>query len=113
MGLGRYLRQRIAAPIAQRVDSQSELLYEMHVRELMRSAPYDRPGRLEPHGFRSFSQNDEDGILQEIFRRLGMGVGSFVEFGVQNGLQSNSRLLLYGGWRGLWIEASTDACAAI
>ena len=87
MGLGRYLRQRIAAPITQRIDLQSELLFEMHHRELMRSAPYNQPGRLEPHGFRSFSQNDEDGILQEIFRRIGVGAGTFVEFGVQTGLR--------------------------
>jgi hypothetical protein len=113
MGLGRYLRERIAVPITRRIDMQSELLYEMHVRELMRGAPYNQPRRLEPHGFRSFSQNDEDGILQEIFRRLGIGVGTFVEFGVQNGLENNTRLLLYRGWRGLWIEADAAGCQAI
>ncbi len=113
MGLGRFLRQRIAAPVVQRIDMQSELLYEMHVRELMRSAPYNQPRRLEPHGFRSFSQNDEDGILQEIFRRLGGGAGTFVEFGVQNGIENNTRLLLYRGWRGLWIEADAAGCQAI
>jgi hypothetical protein len=85
----------------------------MHVRELMRSAPYNQPRRLEPYGFRSFSQNDEDGILQEIFRRIGGGAGTFVEFGVQNGLENNTRLLLYRGWRGLWIEADAEACQAI
>jgi hypothetical protein len=113
MGLGRYLRRRIATPITQRIDMQSELLYEMHVRELLRSAPYNRPQRLEPHGFRSFSQNDEDGILQEIFRRIGTDAGTFVEFGLQTGMQSNTRLLLYRGWRGLWIEADADACGMI
>jgi hypothetical protein len=113
MGLGRYLRQRIAVPITQKIDMQSELLYEMHVRELMCSAPYNQPLRLEPHGFRSFSQNDEDGILQEIFRRLGGGTGTFVEFGVQNGMENNTRLLLYRGWRGLWIEADAAGCREI
>ena len=28
------------------------------------------PKRLEPFGFKVYSQNDEDGILEEIFRRL-------------------------------------------
>lgn len=110
MGLGRYLRERIAAPIVQRIDMQSQLLQEMHVRELLRSAPYNAPKRLEPHGFRSFSQNDEDGILQEIFRRIGAETSTFVEFGVQDGMQNNSRVLLYRGWRGLWIESDAGCC---
>lgn len=110
MGLGRYLRQKIADPIVRRIDMQSQLLQEMHVRELLHSAPYNAPKRLESHGFRSFSQNDEDGILQEIFRRIGAEASTFVEFGVQDGMQNNSRLLLYRGWRGLWIEADAGAC---
>ncbi|MDR1709933.1 MAG: hypothetical protein LBS70_09475, partial [Candidatus Accumulibacter sp.] len=31
------------------------------------------PKRLEPFGFKVYSQNDEDGIVEEIFRRLGVG----------------------------------------
>lgn len=113
MGLGRYLRQRIAAPIVQRLNMQSELLLEMHLRELLNSTPYNDAKRLERYGFRSFSQNDEDGVIQEIFRRIGASGGSFVEFGVQTGLQNNSRLLLYLGWKGLWIEADAEACGKL
>lgn len=111
MGLRRFLRQAIAAPITKQLDMQGELLCEMHLRELLRSEPYNHPQRLERHGFRSFSQNDEDGILQEIFRRIGAANRTFVEFGVQDGLQTNTRLLLYQGWRGLWIEADRAAYA--
>ena len=88
---------------------QGELLQELHLQRLLSTSPYDDPKRLERHGFRSFSQNDEDGILQEIFRRVGTANKTFVEFGVQDGLQTNSRLLLYQGWRGLWIEADARA----
>jgi hypothetical protein len=109
MGLGRYLRRHIAGPIGDRVDAQNQLLCELHLRRLLESSPYNEPRRLERHGFRSFSQNDEDGILQEIFARIGVGASTFVEFGVEDGLQNNSRLLLYRGWRGLWIEADADA----
>ena len=28
--------------------------------------------RLEPFGFKVYSQNDEDGIIEEIFNRLGI-----------------------------------------
>jgi hypothetical protein len=110
MGLGRYLRRHIALPITRRIDMQSEILCELHLRALLRTPPYEDPKRLEAYGFRSFSQNDEDGILQEIFRRIGLTTGSFVEFGVQDGLQNNTRLLLYRGWKGLWIEADARAC---
>jgi hypothetical protein len=113
MGLGRYLRRNIAGPIAQRLDVQTSLMVEKHVLDLVRSPPYNAPKRLEPHGFRSFSQNDEDGIVQEIFRRIGTESRAFVEFGVGNGMENNSRALLYAGWRGLWIEGNPKACAGI
>jgi hypothetical protein len=109
MGLRRYLREAMAAPIVKRLDAQGELLFEMHLQRLLAASPYDGSKRLERHGFRTFSQNDEDGILQEILRRLGITQGTFVEFGVQDGLQTNTRLLLYRGWRGLWIEADRAA----
>ena len=59
---------------------------------------------LEPYGFKVFSQNDEDGILQEIFDRIGATNKKFIEFGVQDGIECNSHYLLYKGWSGLWIE---------
>lgn len=62
------------------------------------------PVFLESYGYKVFSQNDEDGILQEIFERVGTETKRFVEFGVQNGLECNSHYLLYKGWNGLWLE---------
>jgi hypothetical protein len=113
MGFGRYLRRHVALPITQRLDVQNEMLCEMHVRDLLSRAPCNEPRRLEPHGFRSFSQNDEDGILQEIFRRVGTSTTAFVEFGVGDGLENNTRLLLYRDWKGLWIEADAGAVGSL
>ena len=59
---------------------------------------------------RTSSQNGEDGILAEIARRLGIGAGFFVEFGVQDGSVCNTALLAAGGWRGVYIEADA-ACS--
>jgi hypothetical protein len=61
--------------------------------------------RLVRHGFKVYSQNDEDGIIQEIFRRIGTTDRRFVEFGVQTGVECNTVKLLIEGWHGLWIEA--------
>jgi len=63
------------------------------------------PKRLLRYGFKIYAQNDEDGIIQEIFRRIGTTDRTFVEFGVESGAECNSVKLLVEGWRGLWIEA--------
>lgn len=66
---------------------------------------------MEPYGFKVYSQNDEDGIISEIFNRIGTTDKRFIEFGVQNGLESNCHYLLLKGWQGLWIEGSKKYCA--
>ena len=63
---------------------------------------------LERYGFKVYSQNDEDGIIEEIFNRINTTNKIFVEFGVQNGLESNCHYLLHKDWRGLWIDGSKD-----
>ncbi|MDW3096180.1 MAG: hypothetical protein R8G33_10945 [Gammaproteobacteria bacterium] len=64
---------------------------------------------LIPYGYKIYSQNDEDGIIQEIFDRIGTTNKFFVEFGIGNGLENNTYALLFDGWRGLWIEGSNSA----
>jgi hypothetical protein len=71
------------------------------------------PKRLLRYGFKVYSQNDEDGIIQEIFRRIGTTSRTFVEFGVADGTECNTAKLLVEGWRGLWIEADAAGVSAI
>ena len=71
------------------------------------------PKRLLRYGFKIYSQCDEDEIIQEIFSRVGAGSRSFVEFGVESGVECNSVKLLVEGWRGLWLEASAAHVAQI
>jgi hypothetical protein len=71
------------------------------------------PKRLVRHGYKVYSQNDEDGIIAEIFRRIGATSRTFVEFGVETGVECNTARLLVEGWRGLWIEANAASVAAI
>jgi hypothetical protein len=63
-------------------------------------------------GAKYFSQNDEDGILLEILRRCGLSAGTFVEFGVGNGLENNTLILLMHGWRGCWFGGEDLAFSA-
>ncbi|HEV3185774.1 MAG TPA: hypothetical protein VGZ49_12885 [Xanthobacteraceae bacterium] len=71
------------------------------------------PKRLLRHGYKVYSQNDEDGIIAEIFHRTGTANRTFIEFGVETGVECNTAKLLVEGWRGLWIEANPASVAAI
>lgn len=64
---------------------------------------------LERYGYKVYSQNDEDGILHEIFQRIGIEHHNFVEFGVDKGIESNCHSLLLQGWYGIWIEGRKQA----
>lgn len=74
--------------------------------ELLTSRRLENDKCLEKHGFKVYSQNDEDGIIEEIFNRIGTTNKIFVEFGVENGLESNGHYLLHKGWRGFWMDGS-------
>lgn len=65
------------------------------------------PASLYRHEFRRYSQYGEDGVISEIFRRIGVAAGYCVEFGIETGEECNTRLLLTeGGWRGLLLDGS-------
>lgn len=67
------------------------------------------PGDLTRYELRAFSQNGEDGVLVEIFNRIGVTNRFFVEFGVQNGTEGNCVALAdVFGWAGVFIEADPD-----
>jgi len=57
--------------------------------------------------FRIFSQWGEDGIIEWLVQRNGDMPRSFIEFGVENYRESNTRYLLcHRNWRGLVIDGS-------
>ena len=72
----------------------------------------DRRVVTTAHG-QVYSQNNEDGIIAEIFRRIGTENRTFVEFGVGDGRQNNTRLLLELGWKGRWLEGDAKSADAI
>ncbi len=83
---------------------QSEILRN----QLLSTPKYSDSRRLEHFGYKVYSQNDEDGIIQEIFRRIGTTNRFFVEFGVQDGLECNTHFLLLQGWRGVFMDGSEE-----
>jgi hypothetical protein len=86
---------------------------EAYVADLLRQEKYQDARHLARHEFQVCSQNGEDGILAEIFRRIGTHHKTFVEIGTGSGLENNTALLLSQGWRGIWIEGNDKSARRI
>lgn len=68
----------------------------------VRSGSY---GRLQDAEFRIFSQFGEDGIIQYLIGRVPIEHDTFIEFGVEDYRESNTRFLLWNdNWRGLILD---------
>lgn len=64
---------------------------------------------LSKNEFQVYSQWGEDGVIQFLLRHVAVKTKIFVEFGVQNYLESNTRFLLVNNnWAGLVIDGSED-----
>ncbi len=72
------------------------------------------PPDLTAYELRVFSQNGEDGVLAEILRRIGVTGGTFVEFGVGDGIEGYTVFLAQVlGWSGAYLEADARAYAGL
>ena len=80
------------------------------LRRALRASMPDNPAA---HGFKVYSQSDEDGIIETICRRLQLEAGIFVEIGCGDGRENNTHYLLLKNWRGVWIDAETSNVALI
>jgi hypothetical protein len=80
---------------------------------LLRDRKYADARRRAPYERKIYSQRGEDGILAEIFRRIGTGGTFFVEFGAGDGSENNTAWLLENGWSGVWIEGDPSNAAGI
>src|SRR5687768_890107 len=64
---------------------------------------------LEEVEFQIFSQRGEDGIIQYIVSQVEIPNKIFIEFGVENYTESNTRfLLINNNWAGLVIDGSKE-----
>ena len=99
------------------------------VRQLQQSAGFirDALGRIEErqmrgqpsatladHEFKAYSQWGEDGIIQHLIRSVPIAQPVFVEFGVENYTEANTRYLLtQNNWSGLVLDGGAENIAAI
>lgn len=71
-------------------------------------AQQQHPNPFNRFGLKSFSQSDEDGLTLEILRRIKPDSESyenwvFAEYGVGNGTENNSLILIALGLKGFWV----------
>jgi hypothetical protein len=95
--------------VVKKIDDDKGLrVHQFLTDNLLNNPKYTNSKRLNKHEYQVFSQNGEDGIIQEIFNRIGTTNKYFIEFGVEDGLECNTTNLLYKKWSGLWIEGSPE-----
>lgn len=94
---------RAIANLEQRLDRIQETLGRMesrHIRAL------SGPGFSDAE-FRAYSQWGEDGIIQLLVKHVPVEQRTFIEFGVENYRESNTRfLLMHDNWSGLVMDGS-------
>ncbi len=81
------------------------------VREQLKALMPDNP---LVHGWASFSQCDEDGIIRECLRRIAQVTAcsrTFIEIGCADGLENNTHQLVLDGYKGVWVEGSQEKAA--
>ena len=70
---------------------------------------YKNSSPINSYEFKSFSQFGEDGIIQYLINNINIKNKFFVEFGVENYDEANTRFLLENdNWSGLLIEADKE-----
>lgn len=95
---------RALLDLRHRADSLQFLLGQLHAARL---ADLREPARLRDVEFRVYSQWGEDGILEFLLSRIAVPREQFVEFGVEDYREANTRFLLrHRNWTGLVMDGS-------
>jgi len=104
-------RMRSDSETLQRQSGQNKLNVQTNAQialeSLLSNPKYEHP-RLERYGSSSFSQSDDDGIISEIFKRIGSGNKTFFEFG-SGSIEGNTANLFFQGWKGVWLDGDPES----
>lgn len=72
------------------------------------------PKNWDAYGFKVFSQGNEDGLIQYLINRVELPNKTFVEFGVEDYSECNTKfLMLHDNWSGLCMDGSSKAMEAL
>src|SRR6516162_547559 len=116
--LTQYARQRLSSARTQVWHMIRDSVYGMtplekiqyQLREeiyfLKRMIAQECPDNPILSGFKVYSQVDEDGIIQELFRRVSSEKldRTLIEIGCGDGRENNTHYLMLQGYRGFWVD---------
>jgi len=99
---------RFSTSELKRLDERTQCLFDLLGRlAACRNKSIDQIETLADVEFRVYSQFGEDGIIDWLVETLGLTNKTFVEFGVENYREANTRFLLVNrNWTGLVIDGS-------
>jgi hypothetical protein len=96
---------------AVQLETNAILLAKLHI---ARIRELGKAGSLRDVELKVFSQFGEDGIIQYLIGRVPIENDTFIEFGVEDYVESNTRFLLrHDNWRGLVIDGGEENVRAI
>jgi hypothetical protein len=104
-----YLKRLLALPFAtRRMDLKIDDLLVLQAKSLIKTFDYTKElPSLHEAEFKVFSQWGDDGIIQYLINKLPIHSKKFIEFGVENYRESNTRfLLINNNWSGLIFDGS-------
>ena len=105
------LKRSLFADYFERMDVSASLVAGLHIDRLRQLGDVESLSEVE---FRVFSQWGEDGIIQYLISRVTIEDERFVEFGVEDYFESNTRFLLTNNnWKGLVLDCSESHIAFI
>lgn len=106
-----FLRN-IFYPVQKEIDEIKLQIARNHFSGLDYSAHTSEP--IHSYEYKVFSQWGDDGIIQYLLSRIAVKDRVFVEFGVEDFLESNCRfLMMHDNWSGLVIDGSPKSISRI
>ena len=94
--------------VSRRAEAIYAMLNRMYREPLLAAEKAGDPKVLAPYGYTAYSQSDDDGIIQEIYRRIGVTNRQFIDFGCADGIENNTTYLILTGWSGLWMDGGAE-----
>jgi hypothetical protein len=101
--------ERAIRDLKQNVDLVPSLVRKLYLEGVALEPPYD----LQSERFSFSSQNDEDGLVLAIFKRIGVTSRRFVDLGCGMNGGNSGFLASELGWHGLMVDGRDDAIRKI
>lgn len=99
------ISSRLAATSNQ-IDEAKFLTAKVLINQIKSHGIYDNVQEIE---FKVFSQFGDDGIIQYLINNISIENRTFIEFGVENYTEANTRFLLtHNNWKGLVMDCSIE-----